>query len=525
MATDPSKFLLIEKSFVDKITPILQKSLSEVYAGIDDAINAGDYTKASELVDAVDLRYELENNRKVLEYLTNVAMLFGASMVTSTPGTTVVGLGYEKTISYQATQALVNMLANRLKLFLKNTLVQLIAIDKSRQVEKAERILKPFSSSLNDAGVSFINVAASLHASRVSSYGFMAEADAIGLQTYQINEQLDVRICKVCKVMHGKVFKVTDARRLLETALRVDDPADLKALHPWPKQDKASVAALEAMSTDELVKAGYFLPPFHPLCRGLSSRKGKVPKLPDQQLEVYTATQEDFSAVGINATKDEVAFWNDNSPISPAEYLARLQGKTSDQLFSDVLQGVGTGVVARFKNGFTATTTSTIGNVGVTQSVQLIANKEMYLKSVALTSDTIEDAIKAVDTYLSDTVQLARDMELSKVTVDVAKDTGLSYIKYGFVPDKLSWTRMKSAMTKAINSGAIDGYSPLVRDVVGKVLSVDDPSYLAALSDIREKIDGKTIGETLLSIVKWRGELNLSDRVSMERFLESVGKI
>lgn len=146
-----------------------------------------------------------------------------------------------------------------------------VLIAKPPKAKKAEgdsggagRVLHPFSSFMDSAGKSYFNIASSLHTSRVSAYGFTAEAKALGLTEYQLSEQLDKRTCPVCQLMHGKKFKVDDARKLLQVVTRAVDPDDLKALQPWPKQDAKNLEAMAAMSADELVAKGWHTPPFHP---------------------------------------------------------------------------------------------------------------------------------------------------------------------------------------------------------------------------------------------------------------------
>lgn len=61
----------------------------------------------------------------------------------------------------------------------------------------------------------------------------------------------------MCRMMHGKRFKVAEARRLLDVVTRVTNPDDLKALQPWPGQSKGALEEMKGMTSEELVARGW----------------------------------------------------------------------------------------------------------------------------------------------------------------------------------------------------------------------------------------------------------------------------
>ena len=138
-----------------------------------------------------------------------------------------------------------------------------------------------FKDKMRDHTMNQMQLIASLHTSRLSNYGFTAEAKALGMTEYAISEQLDTRICPICKIMHGKRFKVADANNLLKDVFSVQSQGDMRTIQPWPKQDKRSVAALGEMSNEELVAHHWNMPPFHPRCRGILVHVNKVPRIED----------------------------------------------------------------------------------------------------------------------------------------------------------------------------------------------------------------------------------------------------
>lgn len=146
-------------------------------------------------------------------------------------------------------------------------------------VQKAVR-KKSLADRLNDAvmtdGTLAIDIGANLTTSRLVSFGFLAEAKERGITTYQVNEVLDDRTCPVCQYMHGKTFEVAQEYTRVLQALTTQDPKELQSIAPWPRQSKAGLSALNALSASELQTHGYGSPPYHPGCRGVLSKVGTV---------------------------------------------------------------------------------------------------------------------------------------------------------------------------------------------------------------------------------------------------------
>jgi hypothetical protein len=98
-------------------------------------------------------------------------------------------------------------------------------------------------------GKGLIDVAGNLVTSRLVSYGFLSQAILSDLETYQIEEVLDRRICPVCLAMHGRIFDAAREHAKLEGILQLQDPEALKHAAPRPKQDPGSVKTLKGSAT------------------------------------------------------------------------------------------------------------------------------------------------------------------------------------------------------------------------------------------------------------------------------------
>ena len=175
------------------------------------------------------------------------------------------------------TKSLISSMGTFHKVFIKNLRN---AIEREESFTKSD-VSHPAGEYLKGAvnhGNVLVNYAVALHSTRVSAYGFVSMASLTGISHYEIDEQLDNRICPVCRMMDGNSFKVDDVKDHLKHIVGVTDPDILKELAPWPKQDPKSLLELSTMTREELLNRGLASPPFHPLCRGLLKETKEKPE-------------------------------------------------------------------------------------------------------------------------------------------------------------------------------------------------------------------------------------------------------
>lgn len=552
-------FKALEASLAGRLSGSLRDLTEALYAKIEKAIAAKDWDKAHAEATKLSLSDLFVGHEDYLAYVTNLAMLFGASRVTKKPGTSVVGLGFEGVTSHQMAQTFKQSVLVKGESQLREAALQLIALHKASpslveatkadtpvwdQPEKAlepsgrpRRILQPFSSFMDGTGQAMLNIASSLHTSRVSSYGFTAEAMALGLTEYQINEQLDSRTCPVCREMHGKRFKVRDARAMLDIVTRVSDPADIKQLQPWPKQSKSAVDDLRVMTPSELVNAGWHVPPFHPRCRGLLSRVGDVPTL--EQLDAgevkppaYTASTADFEALGQSLSAEQIRLWNTHTTMAPADIVARLRGLSGDEFLAGL---VGADNPAAF-SGVTAISVSKTGiNLGInapmfdsSESVWqevTFDQKRMRLEMLAL--GEADQGIGLVQKYMQRLYNLSSDLDIAQMELTANMELGgYAWAKYGFRPKLSQWEALKKDIRKGFRSGVdVSAMNPDAKLAMQAILESPDPASIYVLADMAVPLSGTPIGEKLLAGTSWDGELPLDDSEAMVRFLTYVGGV
>lgn len=126
------------------------------------------------------------------------------------------------------------------------------------------------------------------------------------IEYFEVRAVLDNRTSDICRYMHGRIFKVSDARTQREKIMRAETPEEIKRVAPWVRAEK-----IQRWPTLKLVEEGVILPPYHWQCRTATVswseediRGHKVEEL--TYGENLTAAQRE--ALGI-FTKDEYSNW------------------------------------------------------------------------------------------------------------------------------------------------------------------------------------------------------------------------
>ncbi len=546
----PEAFLAIESSLTLRLASTLDKLTSRLYKRIQKLLDRKDFSEAERLLREVDLSPVFRANESYIAYISKVAVLFGASRVTNTPGTSAVGLGFEQPTVELMVQSLRLAIEYNLKESLVESGLQLIA--KTREggqvpqprlmdIFKGEfsylgHILKagkkaailPFESFMRKDGKAKLNIASSLHTSRLSAFGYTAEASYLGITHYQINEQLDGRTCPLCAMMHGKVFKVRDARNLLDVVIRTQDPDELKSLQSWPGQSKDDLAQLGSMTPEQIVSRGWHVPPFHPRCRGLLSKAGSVPQLSANKNtppppEAYLADREDFLQFGVKLSPSKIDLWNSLMKTSPSEVIARLSGVSQDKLLASIADAADPKMASGVH---TLSVTPTGVNIElrnhafnskfpVTQDYYFRKDLSLFVGLIEVHPDDSPLLRKVLRTLYG--VSKSTAMEAISVVADLDSN-GYAFAKMGFSLAPRQWELLKSQIQKSVAKTAwVDSASDLEKSAYSLIMGSPDPKNIFALADL------PTLGAKLLQDTAWFGSLDLGDPESISRFISVVG--
>jgi len=288
MAVKVESFLVLEKALAKRLGNAWVREAMPVIRKIEKAIKKGDFYEAYALVDQLDMSKAVDRNLKYIDLIGMSAVLYGASRLTN-PKKSVFGSKPQEVS--KATEMLRTVLVRNANEKVRQTARKIIQLEEDRRkqallMQKADTgFVKAFKGSVIQEGKVFADLGASLHTSRLAAWGFTVEAEVRGYEYYKVDEVLDSRTCPVCREMDGKVFPVNSARSRLEQVMGVEDPDDLRALAPWPKQDKESVDRLKKMSPEEIISSGWHVPPYHPGCRGVlnkTKKKVQIGQIPTQ---------------------------------------------------------------------------------------------------------------------------------------------------------------------------------------------------------------------------------------------------
>jgi hypothetical protein len=109
--------------------------------------------------------------------------------------------------------------------------------------------------------------------------------------------------------------------------------------------------------------------------------------------------------------------------------------------------------------------------------------------------------------------------EINSVSLTADINVGTyAWAKYGFVPDKPAWDKVRSRYKIP------DHFDKVDRDALSSMLGSEDPKMIWAVSDYKSKATGKKLGWDILRQQEWHGVLNLNDPESMTRFNAYIGR-
>lgn len=272
MTVEHEAFIDIEQALHRKVDKLWQKHWSVLKKKIYTAANAGDWEKAYRLCDEIDFTEIVMKSRRLALTLAEAALFLGASRIDDPEKASFYGNPDELLIERAADQWQIVLTRNAqeaLRIQAKNLVSELEAED------QAKKIIKSDLGKVGKAGAQYSQATASLMISRMSTMGFMLEAQSRGVQEYRVNEVMDAATCPVCATMHNQHFPVADGWNSISSMMMGADPESIRATNPFPSQSKANVKRISAMGQGQLVSAGLNLPPYHPNCRGIVTLEQK----------------------------------------------------------------------------------------------------------------------------------------------------------------------------------------------------------------------------------------------------------
>lgn len=272
MTISPESFLVLEKSLTVRLENNWRKTSKSITKALLKGFVAEDFPSIEKTIAKVDLSKALKGEIAYVKAIGNQAAYFGISRLVEPKKSEAFKNKLLTGWVSKATKQTGLVLSEASKLVRRRLRIVVAKEFEIRSdttgITKAE-VIPEFVSAVGatTAAQPTLQLAASLHTSKLASMGFLVEAVAIGKTVYMWNAMLDARTCPICEHLDTRVFKVKTTYNRMSKVLEATDINDLKRLAPWANQSKAGIASFTAMSTEEIVQNHYDAPPAHPLCR------------------------------------------------------------------------------------------------------------------------------------------------------------------------------------------------------------------------------------------------------------------
>lgn len=394
--------------------------------------------------------------------------------------------------------------------------------EKTKKADPTGRYVTPFVS-FEKQGDEQLRMIASLNSSRLATWGFTAEAEVRGMARYKLTAVLDGRTSKFCRLVDGHIFQVTDARQKVIEVLNVQNPEDLKVVQPWPKQDKASLAAFAQMSSAELTARGLHIPPYHPhcrtICRVMQSSAGElhevVPLAVPEEAEAFQAvTAADLQELGIDATQEDVDQWNTHVGMTPVELLTKLSGQTPQEVMTKG-KGVGSRPIRFDESGAIGFNVRGASPQGVEFKLGAILDPftgTYYLSQADLLAGNPKAEAVFLKGLFNALIEMGLKSTATSVAVGVAGNAAY-YAKLGFLPDELEWDaiRLYALEGQTMIPEVLASLAPADRLLVEHLLQDKSVSAMSALVELPFTYQNKTIGQWLFGEATGTWALDLTD--------------
>jgi len=333
MTIENEAFIDLELALHHKLNALWVKQWRVTQKELNTLVNQGKWDEAHRLADETNFRQIVRKSTRLAKTLAEAALFLGASRIVEPESAVFAGDPDEELLRRAVEQWAIVLTRNAqeaLRLQIHITLGDL-----ERVHAEKDMIIKatPDLAKVGRQGTQFSRAAASLMISRMSTAGFMMQAQASGITEYVVSEVMDAATCPICSTMHGKRFPV-DAGVAKSTAImQATDPDALKTIAPFQSQSAANVKRIGKLDQAGLIGNGMELPPYHPYCRGIA-----------------TLITSGGAGLGLGLTASGVSagrLLHSSEDLTPEELQNRLFGDFDDldELFMDSVLGVGAGAV------------------------------------------------------------------------------------------------------------------------------------------------------------------------------------
>jgi hypothetical protein len=271
MSIENEAFIDLEQMLHKAVDRLWRAQWRETEKELNRLANEDKWNEAQAIAQNINLSDVVEETKGLARTLSEASLFLGASRIVKPEEAVFAGNPDERLIENGVEQWSVVLERNATIALQTKAEIQLAKMERVREEKKLNRIVKadPDLKGVGTHGTQFSRAAAALMISRMSTAGFMAQAEASGVQTYRVSEKMDSATCPVCSLMHDKTYPVSSGVALSGAIMNMTDPESIKSVAPFPSQSAANVKAMSNMSQGQLIAGGHNLPPYHPNCRGI----------------------------------------------------------------------------------------------------------------------------------------------------------------------------------------------------------------------------------------------------------------
>ena len=513
-------YLDLEQSLAFRLILDWSRIAPKLFSAIQKKLDAGDYKSASLLANSISFAPIFEKNKSYIRFNLRATMSFGGGLISGNKSS--VSTGSYDTFLDKVMAGFSESLETNVSSFVRLGVLQLIAnyeTTQKKEVVKKEAYVRDFVS-FKDSGDSMLQLVSSLHTSRLSTWGFTAEAGFRGVEKYKLTAVLDGRTSKFCRLVDGKIFNVADARSSIVSILDAGPEAS-KDLQPWPNQSKAGLEEWASLTNDEIVSRNWHIPPFHPGCRTMLSLVGKTPPLRRATpLERDKASQkissvDDFLTVGAKVGDSQLAYWNNMVALLPIEVLSKVSG-LFEKDFLKLLSSKSKNSVYFYGDGSIGLKAQGVLEEGSIQS-RAIYDPYTGVLSKSYTEISGVPVGKALEFYrrvFTGVFELANSLSAKKVVFTTTDTTSFFFASIGAVPSYEEWSVLRAQMLQDLETVYQPQFLKLPEEYKNLVLSMlnsSNPDSLYTLTNLDINLGGEKIGEILLGGKSFTAEVDTSD--------------
>lgn len=529
-------YLKLEKALANKLKAAWRPLLQESYSAIEKAVDSGDFSTAYRLAHELDCSTLGTENREYFKYNMLATINYGAAMA-SGDSDTITSYGNHEALLNRVADSFAQQMEYNVTIQTVKAAVQSIALAEKAYAEahKAEgdtpRFVKPFVEFVEPSD-SMIQLVSSLHSSRLATWGFTAEAEILGFDEYQLSAVLDGRTSDFCRLINGKVFKVSDARKSIVNILSLQNPDDAKTVAPWPSQTKDAIRDYSELSSEQMTALGFHIPPFHPFCRTILVRKKKAPILakpivqPDGQIiGPSPSTKETFAELGLTISDNGVKHWNDYVGLSPVKVLAQLSGLDPLSVINGALGKKFRSIVIAANGDINLSLKGLLGKAGKYSASAVI---DPYTGTIFPDYLTFKNASPAraaefFKTFYGGLLDVGESMGAKEIVMQAAGDTGAYlHTQAGFKASAGAWSDAAEAIAKSLAEGGVhaDAYLTLQAEqqaLLQKVLADVHEDALYVLANLPFELSGQPVGQLLMKGLNMEMGLDLNDATALAK--------